>query len=465
MVKGRGCGALVGVGCVLYERPVTHPHQGTAVGVWLLAALAVFVAVVGALSPWLRRRVPRVWWPLWGYPVAAVRVRRTWRRLTDLQDLSVAKRPALGLVGNVLVRGRALRTVPPRIGAARFRRGGLVVRVRLHPGQTPDMYLASAEAMAHAWRVFAVRITSDERGFVVLTATAWDPLAAPVVPRTLGAAELLTAVVGQWEDGAGWLVNLRMVPHWLIVGATRSGKSTLMAALVTAWAPQRLALVGIDLKGGMELALFEARLSALATTRAQAAELLSRLVEITVDRMALCRTHGARSIWDLPDKLRPIPVIVLVDELAELYLMASSADKAEVGQISTSMVRLGQLGAALGVHLIIAGQRVGSELGTGVTALRAQLLGRICHRVADKGTAEMALGDLAKDALAVAQQITADEQGVAVTFGLGGGWMRARSIHVTPDQAQRIAEKYAHLAVPLGQLGWTPQDRKEVDGS
>ncbi|MEZ0094262.1 FtsK/SpoIIIE domain-containing protein [Streptacidiphilus sp. EB129] len=189
------------------------------------------------------------------------------------------------------------------------------------------------------------------------------------------------------------------------------------------------------------------------STRTEAADLLAKLVQITTDRMALCRASGARSIWELPDKLQPIPVIVLVDEVAELYLMATSADKAEVGQVATALLRLGQLGAALGVHLVIAGQRVGSDLGPGVTAVRAQLAGRVCHRVMDKGTAEMALGDLDRDALAAAQQITTGQQGVAVAFGDDGGWMRARSILVTPDQARRTAEKYAHLTPALDRLG------------
>ncbi|MFC1439782.1 FtsK/SpoIIIE domain-containing protein [Streptacidiphilus sp. N1-10] len=450
------CNGLVGVGRSICEHPAstTPVHQSVHIpyGFWVLVVLAAVIMVLTALSPLLRRRAPRVWWTLCGYPAAAVRIRWTWRRLTDVQYLSVSKRPALGIVGDMVVRGRALKQIPPRMGLPRWRRGGLLVRVRLHSGQTPEQYQLAAEAMSHAWRMYSVRVTSDARGFVEIRAAAWDPLATPSVPRSL-VVELLSAVVGQWEDSTEWTVNLRRVPHWLIVGATRSGKSTLLASLVSAWARQRVALVGIDLKGGMELSLFQARLTALATTRAGAADLLSTLVTMANDRMELCRSVGARSIWELPDKLRPMPVIVLVDELAELYLMATTAEKAEVAQVSTALLRLAQLGAALGLHLVVSGQRVGSDMGVGVTALRAQLGGRVCHRVNDVGTAEMALGDLDKDALAVAQQITAEQQGVAVAFGDDGGWMRARSILTTPEQARRIAERYAHLAPSMGQLG------------
>lgn len=459
------CNGLVGVGRSMCEHPAstTPVRQHIPYGFWVLVALAGLVLVLSAAAPLMRRRAPRAWWMLCGFPVAVVRARWTWRRFTDLQNLSVSKRPALGLLGDIVVRGRALKLIPPRIGLPRWRRGGLAVRVRMHPGQTPQQYMTAGYALAHTWRMFSVRVTSVERGFVELTAAAWDPLSAPSVPRSL-LTELLSATVGQWEDGRSWVVNLRTMPHWLIVGATRSGKSTLLASLVSAWARQRVALVGIDLKGGMELSLFQARLTALATTRTGAADLLARLVTITTERMELCRSVGARSIWELPDKIRPVPIIVLVDELAELYLMATTAEKAEVGQVSTSLLRLAQLGAALGVHLVVAGQRVGSDLGVGVTALRAQLAGRICHRVNDKATAEMTLGDLDGDAVATAQRITGEEQGIAVVYGDDGYWMRARSILTTPEQARRIAERYAHLTPSLGQLG-TALDGTGVDAS
>ncbi|WP_328806335.1 FtsK/SpoIIIE domain-containing protein [Streptacidiphilus fuscans] len=162
-----------------------------------------------------------------------------------------------------------------------------------------------------------------------------------------------------------------------------------------------------------------------------------------------------RSIWELSDKARPVPVIVLVDEVAELYLMASSAEKAEVGRVSTALLRLAQLGAALGVHLVVAGQRVGSDLGTGVTALRAQLGRRVCHRVNDPATADMVLGDFSKDAVIAAQQISHTQQGVTVTY-VDGQVMRARSFLVTPDQARKSSGRYAHMTPVLPPLGDPP---------
>ncbi|MFF6880195.1 FtsK/SpoIIIE domain-containing protein [Streptomyces sp. NPDC012474] len=409
-----------------------------------LAALA-WVLVVGDL---VRRHRPAWHWYLVGYPVAAFRVVVTWRKVAMLNDLAVSRRPSRGLLGDLMVKGDPLRPVAPRFSFPRATRMGLTVIVRLHAGQTPATYLKAADAFVHAWKVHAVRVTSPERGLVLLTATAMDPLERPGLATA--PAELLSALIGVMESGGAWVMNLRLVPHWLIAGATRSGKSTLLARLITQLAPQRVALVGIDCKGGMELGLFAGRLSALATCRREAVAVLSALVGDMQYRMSVCRSAGVRSIWELPGKLRPVPVVVLVDEIAELYLSDGTREgKAEAEQCSTLLLRLAQLGAALGLHLVVAGQRVGSDLGPGVTALRAQLGGRICHRVNDPGTAEMTLGDLNKDAVAVAQAITAEERGVAVCTGPDGGWSRARSHLTATDEAVATARKYSGMTPEL----------------
>nr|WP_286160158.1 FtsK/SpoIIIE domain-containing protein [Streptomyces yunnanensis] len=393
----------------------------------------------------LQRRRPERYWYLVGYPLTALRVAFTWRRVAYLNGLTVSHKPNRRVLGDLEIKGEPLRTRTPRISFPRATPYGLEVQVRLHPGQTPAPFLASSDAFAHAWRVHSVRVISPERGVVLITATARDPLENTARPVP-GAGELLSAIVGALESGRSWVMDFRRVPHWLIVGATQSGKSTLLARLVTELAPQPVALVGIDCKGGMELGLLEMRLSALATNRSEAVAVLARLVTEMQDRMTKCRFAGARSIWELPEQARPVPVVVIVDELAELYLTNGSKEqRAEAEECTTYLLRVAQLGAALGLHLVVAGQRVGSDLGPGVTALRAQLSGRICHRVNAPGTAEMTLGDLNKDAVVVAQSISEAEQGVAITTGDTGGWMRGRSHLTTPAEARAAAAEHARM--------------------
>ncbi len=427
--------------------------------VWIMSA----VLCLGLLTQWwweprmpfwLRQGKGGPWrWYLFGYPLTVCRMRWTWRRLCQNADLAVARRPRYTMIGrDTMVKGSALRPIPPRLGVPRAMMTGLSVRVHLHPGQTPAQFIRTAEAFIHAWRVHSVRVISVKRGEVLIIATALDPLADNAAWRRFPPPRLLAAVVGRTGDGSPWTMDLRKVPHWLVAGATQSGKSTLLASLVTELGAQPVALVGIDCKGGMELGLFARRLSALATSRAEAVALLSALVEEAEARMAVCRSAGVRSVWELDDDARPVPVVLVVDELAELYLAGSTlAGRKESLECSTLLLRLAQLGAALGMHLVVAAQRFGSELGPGATALRAQLGGRICHRVHDEGTAEMTLGDLSPDAVIVAQAITEDERGVAVTT-IGGQWTRARSSPVTPEEARHHAQENAHRTPDLPAL-------------
>lgn len=432
---------------------------GGTVAVWAVAALLLVGTVTRRQwQPWLDARGVGVFgvpwgWYLGGFPALVLRMRLRWRQVCLLNDLAVARRPGARILGDVAVQGTALRQMLPRLGLPYPTRTGLVVRVRLHAGQTPAPFLAAVSALEHAWEVHGVRVSSPRRGEVVITATARDVLSGggkSVVPSR--AAELLSARVGRIEDGGVWEISFRRVAHWLVIGATRSGKSTLVTALVVELARQPVALVGIDCKGGMELSLFEPRLSVLACTRAEAVRVLGALLAEIESRMRACRQASVRSIWELPPEDRPVPIVVLVDEVAELYLTDGSREsRDEAAQCSTLLLRLAQLGAALGLHLVVAGQRVGADLGQGVTSLRAQLGGRVVHRVNDPGTAEMALGDLAPDAVAVAQSITETEQGVAVTT-IGGRWVRARSRYIPAEDARLVAVETASLTPELPAL-------------
>ncbi|MBW8487244.1 FtsK/SpoIIIE domain-containing protein [Actinomadura parmotrematis] len=425
----------------------------------LLALVGLAVVAVG-LWAW-RRFHPSSYWYGVGFPARAVLVYLTWHHVASGCGLTRNRRrfrltlDALPVVGpasrgaaTVVQHKRRMRRVDvekaPHLGCLRPTRLGWRVRVRLSDGQVPADYDKAAEGIAHAWRVHSVRVVDVRPGRVTLWATMRDPLTeVDTVPET---GELLRVRPGKLENGADWVMDFRTVPHVMNAGATQSGKSNLANALIKGLAPQPVALVGFDLKGGVEFTPYAPRLSALATTRAECVILLGDLVGEVETRMALCRDQGARNVWKLPEELRPVPIVVLVDEVAELFLMADKSEKDEIAKTGTALLRVAQLGRAFAVHLVICGQRIGSDLGPGVTALRAQLSGRVCHRVNDPETANMTLGDMDPAALDAARAIPAETPGVCIVAGADGTWHRARSVYVSEEAAETSARQYAHLA-------------------
>ncbi|RAY15210.1 cell division protein FtsK [Actinomadura craniellae] len=432
----------------------------------LVYVLGALVAAAAGLWAW-RRHHPASFWYGVGFPARAVWVYLTWSHVAGGCKLTRRRRawrltldalpvvgPAARSAASVVEYKRRMRRVDidraPRLGLIRPTPIGWRLPVRLHDGQIPADYAAVAERLAHAWRVHAVRVLETRPGRLVLVATRTDPLAE--VAAVAESADLLTVRPGRLEDGRAWVMDLRTVPHWMIVGATQSGKSNLANAIIAGLSPQPVALVGFDLKGGVEFTPYAPRLSALGTTRTECVALLSDLVAELENRMALCRAHGARNVWTLPESVRPVPVVLLVDEVAELFLMADRTEKDEVTRTGVALLRVAQLGRAFAVHLIVCGQRIGSDLGPGVTALRSQLSGRVCHRVNDPETATMALGDLDPDALDAARVIAAETPGVCVVAGQDGSWHRARSAYLPEQAAEHAATTYAHLTPPWEQV-------------
>ncbi|WP_037560230.1 FtsK/SpoIIIE domain-containing protein [Spirillospora albida] len=424
-----------------------------------MTLLVVLAVVVGGLWAW-RRLHPVSFWYGVVFPARAVLVYLSWHHVASGCKLTRNRRrfrltlDALPVVGpasrnaaTVVEHKRRVRRVDveraPRLGVLRPTRLGWRMRLRLHDGQVPADYERAAEGIAHAWRVHSVRVVDVRPGYVTLWATMRDPLVEVTAEPETG--ELLTVRPGKLENGRDWVIDFRTIPHWLNAGATQSGKSNLANAIIKGLAPQPIALVGFDLKGGVEFTPYAPRLSALATTRKESVDLLTDLVGEVETRMALCRTHGARNVWTLPDDLQPIPIVVLVDEVAELFLMADKSEKDEVSRTATALLRVAQLGRAFAVHLIVCGQRIGSDLGPGVTALRAQLSGRVCHRVNDPETANMTLGDLDPAALDAARTIPAETPGVCIVAGQDGSWHRARSVYVPETAAEQAARDHAHL--------------------
>ncbi|MEU7054276.1 FtsK/SpoIIIE domain-containing protein, partial [Streptomyces eurythermus] len=359
------------------------------------------VAALGGGAAYARAKHPAAYWSTVGLPVSTVRLLSTYGSVMEACGLTVAPSRLRVLAAKAMTR-REVRPVPPRRGLLRPTTTGLRIRLRLAPGQEPADFAASAERLRHAWGVHAVYVTPVKPGVIELRLVGYDVLRRVRMPRKI-ADGFLKVPVALREDATPFVRDYRTIPHQLTLGATLSGKSMYLRHLIAGLAPQPVALVGIDCKRGVELAPFTPRLSALATDPEQAAELLPVLVKEMEDRYDLIKARQGiapgtpdeeitSDIWGLPEQERPVPVVLFVDEVAELFLVATKKDEERRDEMVTQLIRLAQLGRAAGMYLEVCGQRFGAELGKGATMLRAQLTGRVCHRVNDEASAKMALG-------------------------------------------------------------------------
>ncbi|AGL14103.1 type VII secretion protein EccCa [Actinoplanes sp. N902-109] len=183
----------------------------------------------------------------------------------------------------------------------------------------------------------------------------------------------LTVPIGVTEEGEVIELDLKesaqggMGPHGLLIGATGSGKSELLRTLVVALAATHsseiLNLVLVDFKGGATFIGMEKlpHTSAVITNLADELPLVDRMQDALQGEMTrrqeLLRASGYASLFDYEKaraagaQLVPFPVLlIIVDEFSELL-----SSKAEFMDL---FVSIGRLGRSLGVHLLLASQRL-----------------------------------------------------------------------------------------------------------
>ncbi|WP_432134222.1 FtsK/SpoIIIE domain-containing protein [Streptomyces sp. bgisy154] len=416
----------------------------TDLTMWLEATGAL--AGAGGLG-YAKVRAPGVYWSLVGMPVTWGRFTLSYRSTMDVCGLTVHPSGLRAFVTRSVAR-REVQPVPPKIRRVRGTSTGLRVTLRLPAGLEPADVMASCERLRHAWGVHSVTVVETKPGFVELRMTGYDVLRRVRMPRTARPHDMAVPVAVR-EDGTAFERDYRKAPMALTLGANNSGKSMYQRNLIKGLAQLPVALVGVDCKRGVEQSAFAPRLSALVTTPDDAASLFGVLVAEMEDRFDLLSRHGVSDLWELPDEVRPVPVVVLVDEVAELFLISSRKDEERRERIVTALIRLAQMARAVGIYLEICGQRFGSDLGKGATMLRAQLTGRVVHRVNDKQTAEMGLADVAPDAVAAASLIPMDRPGTAVAADSTGGWSKIRTPEISKGAVVAVCREFAHLVPDL----------------
>ncbi len=201
----------------------------------------------------------------------------------------------------------------------------------------------------------------------------------------------LAVALGRDVSGAPVVADLSKMPHLLIAGTTGSGKSVCIAALTTCLVmsnlPDDLRLVMIDPKM-VELIRFNGLPHLYGKVETDVERILGVLAWAVAEmdrRYKLLETYHSRNIEAFnrrmarhsastnPD-LQPLPrLVLLIDELADLMMSAPE-------QTEHNLVRLAQMARAVGIHLVVATQRPGVEVITGL--IKANFPARISFTVA-----------------------------------------------------------------------------------
>ncbi len=185
-------------------------------------------------------------------------------------------------------------------------------------------------------------------------------------------------------------------PHTLVAGATGSGKSVLIQALlldIAATNPSSLAHIYlIDPKMGVDYSAIEQLphlQGGVIVDQTRATEVMEGLVAEMERRYELFRANGARDIRAYNAKVTAaerLPYVFLVhDEFAE-WMLTEDYKAAVTANVS----RLGVKARAAGMHLIFAAQRPDANVMP--MQLRDNLGNRLILKVASVGTSEIALG-------------------------------------------------------------------------
>ena len=245
----------------------------------------------------------------------------------------------------------------------------------------------------------------------------------------------LMIAVGKDIDGTPVYQNIIDMPHALIAGATKSGKSvcinTLLVSLLVKNSPEQLKLILVDPKK-VELTFYN-DLPHLATPVIDnpviATEALKWAVNEMERRYEILSLNRVRNIEDYNRKrlnkpeLENLPfIVIVVDEFNDLVMQCSV-------EANDAIVRLAQKARAAGIHIILATQRPTVNVVSGT--IKANITCRIAFRVATDQDSRIIL----------------DEQGAETLLGRGdmliknnGLPERVQGAYISDDEITAICD-------------------------
>ena len=252
-----------------------------------------------------------------------------------------------------------------------------------------DNILSREKDLALALKTPSIRIETPAMGKSLVGIEVPNPNLSLVTLRAvmespefikLRAKAHLPVALGKGSGGETAVIDLAKMPHLLIAGATGSGKSVCINAIISCLimerSPAEMRLLLIDPKR-VELTPYNGiphLLTPVVVETDQVVGLLKGLIGEMLDRYRRMEEVSVRNIDAYNRKVsEKMPLLVVaVDELADLMMSAAF-------DIEQSLCRLAQLGRATGIHLIIATQRPSVDVVTGL--IKANFPSRISFGV------------------------------------------------------------------------------------
>ena len=211
------------------------------------------------------------------------------------------------------------------------------------------------------------------------------------VPKSLDNSKLLCPLGKNIMGNVIWC-EINKTPHLLVAGSTGSGKSVcingIICSILMRTKPDEVKLVMVDPKK-VELSGYNGvphLMRPVVTDPKEASVALSKIVSEMERRYDTFSETGTKNIATYNDyvekknktlppdeRLKKMPfIVVIIDELADLMLVASK-------DVEASIMRITQMARAAGIHLIIATQRPSTDVITGV--VKANIPSRISFAV------------------------------------------------------------------------------------